>query len=441
MNRYQKLLLSALLLFGHNLCAERVSIDVHDENKTATWIALPYAFNSETMGTTLGVGAIFNGYIQPQMTSFVTAFRGKSMEVGDQNQNTEANTYGGVVSVHNYRPWFSERLFVSFLGSYAYYPQQKIYVNGSNDSVKSTSVSASSVSPLITQGYNNWGYMTFRYVLPWGENATNPITTYKLDQGIPVNRDEYGGGTPIETGRSILELKPFYTKWTADKLSEEPQWQTAGLRLMFQHDNTDYIDNPLRGYGFKTSYTQDFGGGLSTQSWNALEGEYSQYIDLSGVPYTRHSSLALNVWSAYSPSWDHGEKLNSDNPNAVIDAHRPPPWEGARLGGWNRLRAYDSNRFNDKAAIYYGAEYRVIPEFNPMKDEKWFPFPIDWFEFVAFAEAGRVAPNYQSEMFYKDLKSDVGFSIRALAAKVPVRFDMATGSEGSTMWVMIQQPF
>ncbi|MEA3523627.1 MAG: hypothetical protein U9R50_11735 [Campylobacterota bacterium] len=40
-----------------------------------------------------------------------------------------------------------------------------------------------------------------------------------------------------------------------------------------------------------------------------------------------------------------------------------------------------------------------------------------------------------------DMKYDAGFSIRALAAKLPVRFDMAFGEEGSSMWVMIQQPF
>lgn len=442
MNKTQGVLLCALFLYGSNVYAERVSIDVKDENKTATWIALPYAFNSETMGTTLGVGAIFNGYIQPQMTMFATGFIGKELDIksSDSMTTNKANTYGGVVSVYNYRPSFSERLFVSLLGSYAYYPQQKIYIDGSNDSQKVTS-SSSGISPLVTQGYNNWGYMKFRYVLPWGENKTNPITTYKLDRGIPVNRDNYGAGIPLLSGRSIIELKPFYTRWTADRLNEEPQWTTAGLAVTFEHDNTDYIDNPLRGYGFKISYKQDFGGSLSTQSWNALEGGYSHYIDLSGVPYTRHSSLALNIWSAYSPSWDHNSKLHGDSPNQLIDAHRPPPWEGARLGGWNRLRAYDSNRFSDKAAIYYGAEYRVIPSFNPMRDKRWLPFPIDWFEVVLFAEAGRVSQSYKSKMFYEDLKSDIGFSLRALAAKVPVRFDIATGSEGTTMWVMIQQPF
>lgn len=62
------------------------------------------------------------------------------------------------------------------------------------------------------------------------------------------------------------------------------------------------------------------------------------------------------------------------------------------------------------------------------------------FQTVLFAEAGRVAPQYNASLL-KEMRYDVGFSLRALAAKVPVRFEMAWGEEGSTMWVMIKQPF
>ena len=39
------------------------------------------------------------------------------------------------------------------------------------------------------------------------------------------------------------------------------------------------------------------------------------------------------------------------------------------------------------------------------------------------------------------MKFDYGFSLRALTAKVPIRFDIASGSEGVNMWVMIKQTF
>jgi len=85
-------------------------------------------------------------------------------------------------------------------------------------------------------------------------------------------------------------------------------------------------------------------------------------------------------------------------------------------------------------------EYRIIPQLNPMRDQKWNPIAIDWFQAVLFAEAGRVHGSYNQTLLH-DLKYDVGFSLRALAAKVPVRFEMAFGEEGSSMWVMIKQPF
>ena len=398
------------------------------------------------MGFTGGIVAIFSGYGQKQMNIVASAFLGESLNVEKQLSPTNTtqeskNSQGTFLAITGYKLPFVNRLFISAYGSYAYYPNQQLYLDGSNNSVKAEDKVNDTLSPLRTQGYNNWYYMDFRYVLPFGENSDNPITTYKLDRGIPVNRNNYGGGLPFFTGRTILEIKPFYTNWTAEKLTQEPEWTTAGLKVMLQHDNTDYIDNPSRGYGFKLQYSQDFGNFNSTQTWNAMQAQYAQYIKLPNFKYTRMNTIALNVWSAYSPSWDKNNKLNPDIDNPVIDAHQPPPWEGARLGGWNRMRGYDSNRFNDKAAIYYGLEYRVIPQLNPLKDEKWLPIAIDWFQLVFFAEAGRVASSYDLQTLHSNMKSDIGFSLRALAAKVPVRFEMAFGEEGSSMWVMIQQPF
>jgi len=440
------LLLIISLLFNFTLLAERISIDVSDKNKTKSWIALPYVLSSSSMGFTGGVVGIFNGYGQKQMTIVGSVFMGEALAVekqltSDTSKTEHANSQGALLAISGYRPPFVKRLFISGYGSYAYYPNQQLYLDGSHDSVQAEDEENNTLTPLRTQGFNNWYNIDLRYVLPLGENTYNPITTYKLDRGIPVNRDGYGGGLPFLTGRSILEFKSFYTKWTADKLTEEPSWITNGLKIMLQHDNTDYIDNPSRGYGFNLKYAQDFGNFESSQSWNTVEGEYSHYIELPSYKYTRMNTIAINVWSAYSPSWDQNKKLNPDAENPVVDSHQPPPWEGARLGGWYRMRAYDSNRFNDKAALYYGIEYRVIPQINPLKDEKWLPIPIDWFELVAFAEAGRVATSYDIQELNSNMKTDVGFSLRALAAKVPVRFEMAFGEEGSSMWVMIKQPF
>ena len=54
--------------------------------------------------------------------------------------------------------------------------------------------------------------------------------------------------------------------------------------------------------------------------------------------------------------------------------------------------------------------------------------------------AFRVNDEYGFDLL-KDLKYDAGISIRAMAAELPVRFDVAVGDEGLSMWVMIRQPF
>ncbi|MEH6453666.1 MAG: BamA/TamA family outer membrane protein [Psychromonas sp.] len=409
------------------------------EEKQRSWIVLPYVFSSDSMGLTVGAVGIFDGFIQPQMTIVATLFAGESLEVQDLGSNDpeEARTKGGVFAINGYQTSFSDRLFISGMGSYAYYPNQRLYLDGSNDSVKNIDTPPSN-SPLQTQGYNNWFEADIRYVLPWGESRRNALPVVELNHGIPVNRSKYGGGSIFSTGQTVVGTEIFYTKWSADKFIEEPSLNTNGMRVYLEHDNTDYAKNPSRGYNILGKVSADFGLGNSTQSWNALELDYSHYFELDNFSWTRQNVIAVNAWTAYSPSWDSSEKLNE---NGLLDKNQTPMWEGARLGGWSRMRAYDSNRFNDKAAIYGAVEYRLIPILNPMRDQKWNPIAIDWFQTVLFVEAGRVAPEYNLGTLFSDVKYDVGFSLRALAANVPVRFEMAFGDEGSAMWVMLNQPF
>lgn len=439
----KKTLLVTILLHSTIVASEFLLQDINRENKKS-YAVIPYMFNAESTGLTAGAIGIMHGYIQPQTTSYLTVFMGEKQEVqtlGNSHSN-EAQAKGISLGVSGYRPSFSKRIFLSFLGVYAYYPNQKLYINGENDSVKNTDTNNPfNTVPIQTQGYNNWIDLKFRYVLPWGEGKNTPLPIIKTDRGIPVNRSAHGGGVPFISGQTIFGVDSFYTRWTTDKLEETKQYNTNGLRVYLQHNNTDYPDNPSRGYSFEAKVSGDFGLGNSTQSWNALEAEYSHYIELNNFSWTRQNVLAFNLWSAYSPSWDKSKLKDPSNPKAVLENHRTPMWEGARLGGWNRMRAYDSNRFNDKAALYSAVEYRMIPDYNPLKNENWIPVSIDWFQTVFFAELGRVAPNYDLGTLTNDMKYDVGFSLRALAASVPVRFDIAYGEEGSSMWVMLKQPF
>ena len=407
-------------------------INISSLTHVKDWIVLPYAFSSDSTGFTGGLGVIKQGLFQPHTTLIATLMYGAEQDIITNGREETANFSGGFISFSNYRLPFTDRTFFSLYGLKSYFPSATSYLsNGYNDSKQE--------DRLVSSGDSNFLNTTFRYVLPIGEGLDNPERRYTLKDGFAMNREGLGGGTPFVTGFTSLGLRTFYQKDVYENTMESPlpEWETYGLRFFLEHDNTDYDLNPSRGYNFLLQYSRDFGSGDSLQSWDFLEAKYSHYITLPTFSWTQQNVLALNAWTGYSFSWDNDTQIDADG---VIDAHRPPPWEGARLGGLFRMRAYDNNRFSDKAALYATAEYRAILDWNPFKKNKYMPVAIDWFQVVLFAEAGRVNDSYNTDLF-TDMKYDAGISLRAMAAEVPVRIDVAYGDEGTNFWVMVYQPF
>jgi hypothetical protein len=109
-----------------------------DKNKQQTWVVLPYIFSSESMGFTIGAVGILAGYIQPQMTIIATTFIGEELAIkhSDLRESDTERTSGAMLAINGYRPSFSNRLFVSAIGAYGYYPNQRLYLEGGNDSKK-----------------------------------------------------------------------------------------------------------------------------------------------------------------------------------------------------------------------------------------------------------------------------------------------------------------
>jgi hypothetical protein len=52
-----------------------------------------------------------------------------------------------------------------------------------------------------------------------------------------------------------------------------------------------------------------------------------------------------------------------------------------------------------------------------------------------------VGPEYNSDLFFKDLKVDAGIGLRLMAFRAVVRLDWAVSEEGSSVWAMVSQPF
>jgi len=394
-------------------------------------VTLPFAFSSDATGPAGGIAYIRQGLLQPQTTFIGAFFGGSEQDVIVNGTPTTEHFKGAFLYFNDYRLPGSERLFLTFLGVKSYFPKSTYYFDGSHDSNPDDAV--------ITPGDTDFGALTLAYVLPVGEGEHNPEGAYRIKNGFALNREKSGGGMPFVTGRTSVGISFFY-QYNSFKndtaLFGLHEWTSNGLRFYLNHDNTDFDINPSRGYQFELKYSRDFGWGDSLQSWDFLAFKYNSYFPLPAFSWTRQNVWAMSLWTGYSFSWDK----DAAQPFPGIDAHRPPMWEGARLGGIFRMRGYDTNRFSDKAVFYVTAEYRATLTYNPFRDNRYLPVAIDWFQLVPFIEAGRVHNSYNATLL-KDLHIDGGLSIRMMAAQVPVRLDVAFSEESTNVWVMAYHPF
>ena len=413
--------------------APLIAEDDNNITRSKDWVIIPYAFASESTGFAGGLGFIKQGLIQPSTTLVASLFYGATQDVVTNGKDEKANFSGGFLSFSNLRLPYTKRTFFSFIGLKSYFPKANYYLLTGKGEKKEE-------DRIVTSGDQNFFHTKLEYVLPLGEGIDNPEGCYNMINGFAMDREGFGGGTPFLTGRTAIGIETFYEhnefeNWQSFSQTPFEQWDTNGLRYYVKHENTDYDLNPSKGYQFRLRYSKDYGWMDSLQSWDFLEFKYNHYFNLDTFSWTQQNVLALSFWTGNSLSWDNENKYNKG-----IDAHRPPPWEGARLGGYNRMRGYANNLFSDKSSAYASVEYRAVLDWNPFRKNDYIPVAIDWLQVVAFAEAGKVDDEYGFNLL-NDMKFDAGISFRALAAKVPVRLDIAYGDQGVNAWVMVYQPF
>jgi hypothetical protein len=157
---------------------------IRDENPKMgkEWLILPYAFSTDDLGTVFGVGGGAKGYWQEQLLIAGSVFGGPD------------DTYGIVLGAWDYQPPWSERFFLTAVGSYGHYQKQRAYTalsydpdqprRGSNDSDEDDFV--------VTPGFNNWSDFRLEYVLPIGAARQRAMMTYHLKGGI-LTGDRTGG--------------------------------------------------------------------------------------------------------------------------------------------------------------------------------------------------------------------------------------------------------
>ena len=413
-------LLTGVSSFGQGV---RVGSDGEVSQQT---LSLPYAFYNENFGFAAGYVYGVVGQPQKQSTLLATVMAG-----------SKGSAMGFLVGRDIQMPRV-ERLFFDPVVSVGYFKDTESYIDGnpdfpneragSNDSDKDNYVKG--------DGWDNFFRLTFKYLLPMGDGKDQIISTYKIDRGLLTSGAT--GGTslnPFKSGKSYLELRPFYRSQQIDGNDVDEDVKTNGLDFSVFWDNRDFYANPSKGFGLRGKVSRDFGWSNSSNSWTNVEGELDLYIPLQLSNRFRQTVLALDYWTSYSPTWD-------EQPDGTVE-NRPPAYTGSTLGGIWRLRGYPSQRFNDKAAVYYAAELRIIPRWNPFNGWPWIQkyVGIQWLQFVPFIEVGRVASEWDFNKLHSDMKWDVGLGIRAWAKGIVIRIDTAVSDEEFGVQMMVSQPF
>lgn len=404
---------------------ERVS----EFNEKKESLILPYAFNTESMGFNVGVGGIFQGVGQEQLKIGASVYTGGG----------DSYAIGG--GLWNYQVESLERLFISTYGMYAYYPENTAYTGAGYYSAEGSVPipgSSHSTSEQFIQGsgFSNWLDVKFEYILPLGDGLDHIISQYKVSNGLIVDQSMVREWNPLKVGTTTFLVNQFNRYQTFEN-EPETSGELHGVEIGLQYDNTDFYPNPSVGSRQYISFSSAGAILRSDSDWNFIQLDMSKYFSLGESRLASQRILAFNFWTGYSPTWSFN---NYDDVVRVTGA--PPYNEGASLGGWHRMRGYDSYRFHDKAALYLAGEYRYTIKYNPIQNISWLKFlNLDWIQLVGFVELGEVANEYTAKALTSDMKFDGGVSLRAFAGGVVVRTDLGVSNEGANIWVMVNQPF
>lgn len=404
-----------LLLFVCNtVFADRLVRELGRENGKPEPYIVPYGFTSETMGLVIGAAAGISGLPQEQSSLFATAL---------VSNDGAAAIYA---FFNNYQFSNNTHLFLDVGLGLGEFPQQKAYIDllppgnsppaGSNDS--------SADDFVTTDGFSNWIEIDFKYVFDIGNAKSNPINIYTLSEGLLVGGASGGEVfNPFKSGRTYLQTTFFHHNRDYEINTGFPL-STTGIGFSFKYDNTDFPVNPSLGNILNVGIKYDPGFN-DNEPWSVAEFEYSTFFKLAKSAYAEQQVIALNVWTV---------DTLTDSP--------PPHYYGVTLGGLYRLRAYPIERFHDNSAIYYSAEFRVIPKSDLLRNISFLEFAnLEWWEIALFYEIGRVAPYWNLKELHSEMKSDIGISLRIMANHNIARLDFVWSEEDTAVWLMYGHPF
>lgn len=423
-------LVAALLLFPSLVRAQEILLREGQAEPAQGTFVVPFVFSSSSSGASAGVSVANRGWLQPQASVIATA-------VG-----SVSGTAYGFLALRNLEVAALDRVFINGQLNLGTFSEIDIYQDGNPAFAGETAGRhGSDADNFITgDGTDVKAWTSFNLVLPIGAGVAGSKSRLTLRDGLVTDGRDTSFWNPLRGGYTLVGVKPFYRSQDID--TDEAgarESTTSGSEFLLHHQNTDFSENPSRGSVQQLRYTRDWGELDSTAPWETVDFLAAKYIPLGAGARSRQRVLALNLWWLDTPSWD-----DTGTEDGAAVAHRPPAYAGASLGGMERMKGYPEGRFHDRSAAYYTAEYRHIPDWNPLRDIGWMNrlnIRVDWLQLVAGVEAGRVAGEFDFGELHRDMNVSGLLGLRAMVNHLVVRADMGVSDEGVQVQMTIDQPF
>ena len=415
---------------NNNYTSDKIEEPISNE---VTVSVLPFALYSEIFGWAVGGFLGVQGLSQRNMSLYTGGLI-----------STNGTKYGFIQFREFYLPFYP-RLYIApdILGGYfgvlKVYKDDPSKLDVDKNKPRAGSNSSSENDFLEVSGSDQWYEIKFRLLLPIGHGRDEVIFSPRLENGI-LSSGEMGGTNwnPFLSGRTFIDIKPFYRKRVA--------FATNGIEFALTRENTDFYVNPTRGSLQKFAFRRDFGWFDTMAPWSVIETDLRWYFPLHEMLGSKNSLpkvLAFDFWTVNTLTWDNYDIKGVDIAgNEIRNYHRPPPYTGAYLGGRHHLRAFYEGRFNDRAAIYYGVEYRQIIDWNPFNS--WSvtkKLNVHWLQLAAFLEVGRVAPEWNISTLHTDMQWSLGGGVRIFMNNLILRMDGAYSKEGFYMQMFVDHAF
>jgi len=421
-------LLLIIILFATNAKSQDI-YSSQDSTKSNT-VVIPFAFYLKSFGLAGAVNIASRNFIQEQATSTL---------VGIVSTNGTKYLYW---DSHNIQVPFIPRLFLSPNVNIASYGALDLY-NGPNPKFPSETAGNNSSSKdnfYRIESQKQEIELLFKFLLPTGYGKKHIVNKIELEEGIPTKgiSSLNKGWNPFTNGRTFVESSLFYQNQDIDFPFGEVNKKYAGYNIGLNCENIDFKDNPSKGVQFYYKFWNAIKISDKTIPWTMHEISISKYFSIP-TDFFRQQVIAINAWSRNTDSWND---FHTEGTKKIY--HRPSPATGANLGGRYRFRGFPEARFNDASALLYSMEYRIIPKWNPFKDWgllKKINVNIDWIQFVAFMETGRVASKWDLKTLHSNMKHDYGLGFRLLANQMVIRVDAGISNEEPQIQMFIGHAF